>query len=574
MEAALDLGNLLGEAFARHGAGDLDGAMALYRRVLSADPRDAQAHKGLGVALCQSGSVGRGARMLRRACELDPDDAESWANLANACLASRDLGGCRDAAARALLLNPDDPVAHNNMAVALRGLHDLDGSFRHARRAVELASEYAQAHVNLGAAHQSIGAAAEARACFAEAMRLDPAESQKSEAYLFSLHYDESVAPEMVLQAHRDWGAARPAPPRPPMRQEPATFGFVSGDFRQHPVGRFVLPFLEVFAREHRVVLYANNSKDDSVTEQFRALPVEWRPVTGLDAAEAADLVRRDGVDVLFDLSGHTAGNRLDVFAQQPAPMQVTWLGYSATTGLPAMDWFLGDRMVFSDSAEDYATERLARLATAFLVDAPREVPADHRVRDKVRIGVTNNPAKLSDSFLCAVAQVLRRAPGSEVVFKYGSADCEAVKSRIWSALQAHGVDPGRIEVVGALPHDAHVDFLSQLDFCLDSFPYNGATTTMDALQAGTPVLTRFGATYVSRMTGSLLHHLGMPDWAVESTEQFVDRAVSLCANAGELATARTQLREKLPHSSLLDAEKFSQAFHATVMDMWVATRT
>lgn len=572
MEAALDLGKLLEEAFVRHSQGDIDGAMVLYRRVLSADPRDASAHKGLGVALCQTGALGRGTKLLRRACELDPEDAECWTNLANACLATRDVRGCANAARKAIELDPSSAVAQNNLAAALRADHDLDGSFRHAQEAVRLEPGFAQAHLNLGAVYQGAGATREARECFAQASLLDPHETMLSESYLFSLHYDEQVTPEQVFEAHRAWGSTQLAPPRPAKRAAMETVGFVSGDLRGHPVGRFFLPFLRHFSQTHRVVLYSNNSVSDAVTEEFKGLPVEWRDIVGVDAPEAAEAICRDGVDVLFDLSGHTASNRLDVFALRPAPVQVTWLGYSATTGLPAMDWFLGDRFVFLDGSESLATERLARLETAFLVDDWEPSSYAEAERDCVRIGVTNNPAKLSDGFLACVAQILSAAPDAKLCFKYGSVDCDLVRSRVRDAMSAHKVDMSRLEFVGALPPDEHAAFLAQLDFCLDTFPYNGATTTMDALKVGTPVLTLSGRSYCSRMTGSLLHHIGFDDLVTTDRSTFITSAVSLARNPDSITESRRSLADKFAGSVLVDSGKFSAAFAATLADMWANT--
>lgn len=546
--------------------------MDVYRRVLSADPRSVAAHKGLGVALCQTGALGRGTRMLRRACELDPTDSEAWTNLANACLASHDLRGCEEASRRAVSLDPGSAVAHNNLSAALRGLHDIDGSFDHASIAVGLAPAFAQAHVNLGAAHQSAGAAREARRCFAEASRLDPGETRNTEAHLFALHYDEAVTPEEVLAAHQAWGAGFPTPPRPPMRQTPETIGFVSGDLRAHPVGRFLMPLLAELAPTRRVVLYSNNPADDAATEAFRALPVEWRDIVGRDSSEAAETIRRDGVDVLFDLSGHTSANRLDVFALRPAPVQVTWLGYSATTGLPTMDWFLGDEHVFPPNSQPYATEGLARLSTAFLVDSPRDPVKRRNLGAHIRIGVTNNPAKLSDSYLSAVAQIVADTEDTIAVFKYGSADCDLVRRRIRSAMEACGVGSERFEVVGALPESEHRAFLVGLDFCVDSFPYNGATTTMDALHAGVPVLTLSGRCYSSRMTGSLLHHVGLNNWITGSVDQLVGTAIALSNDRSALHTARDHISRHLPSSALLDAKAFAAAFERSIADMWAAT--
>lgn len=573
MDAALDLGTLLAEAFTRHGAGDLDGATALYRQVLSANPRDALAHKGLGVALCQTGALGRGSKLLRRACELDPDDAESWTNLANACLASRDLKGCEEAARRAVDLDPQSAVAHNNLSVALRGRHHLDGAFRHASEAVRLAPGYALAHLNQAVALQGVGAMGEAGAAFREAVRLEPRETALSQSYLFALLYDEGLSPEEVVAAHRHWGSTFPAPPRPPMRGTPETVGFVSGDFRGHPVGRFVLPFITEFCRERRVVLYSNNPSDDSMTERFRSLPVEWRSVVGLGAAEVADQVRRDGVDYLVDLSGHTASNRLDAFALRPAPVQATWLGYSSTTGLPAMDWFIGDHFVFPEGLERLATESLARLDTAFLVDGPLAALPARAGQSGLRIGVTNNPAKLSDSFLNAVGRVLASARDAKVCFKYGTSDSELFRARVRGVMGAAGVDMSRVEFVGALPQDEHEAFLSGLDLCLDSFPYNGATTTMDALRAGTPVLTMAGRSYASRMTGSLLHHAGLGGLVTGSADEYVAKAVDLARSPAGLESARATLRDELAGSVLFDARRFADAFGDVVAATWSATR-
>lgn len=535
--AAPSLDHRLNQAVEAHFAGQLTQAESGYREVLLARPHCTTALKGLGIIEFLAGKKAEAVALFRRATEQDPEDAEGWVNLANAARATQDSETSFSAAREALARVPNEPMARTCEAAAL----------------------------------MAWGYQAEAVAAMHAAAQAHPTRTDLLSMWLFYAGYDSALDDTDLRNAHGLFGRGFPALSRPPLPRQIKRVGLVSGDFKRHPVGRFVQPLFRAFDRsEFEFFAYGNEVDEDEVTGEIRANASGYRDLTGLTDEAAASLIREDRIDLLVDLSGHTAGNRLGVFALRPAPIQATFLGYSGTTGLPAMDFLLADFATVPAGAELLYHERIARLDRT-LYCWPYPPPAakeSDESRSGFVFGSTNNLAKISSATLDTWAQILARAPHAELWIKAPTLDMPPAQAHLIERLEQRGVDLERVRLFGYLDPQMHEAFQQSVDVLLDSYPYGGATTTLDALRNGTPVLTQAGSRYTSRMSASILKAADLNDWVTDSAEAFINQAVEIAFDAGRIAAARVHLRENLGASPLFDQESFARSVEATCRRM------
>jgi predicted O-linked N-acetylglucosamine transferase (SPINDLY family) len=353
--------------------------------------------------------------------------------------------------------------------------------------------------------------------------------------------------------------------------------GYVSPDFRDHPVTLFIEPILQQHHRENfETFCYANVKALDATTQRLRLLAGQWRDIYGWAPEKVAELIRQDGIDILVDLAGHTTDSGLLVFARKPAPVQVTWIGYPNTTGLTAIDYRLTDHL--SDppgQTEQWHSERLIRLPKNFsCYGAPPESPAvgplPALVNGHVTFGSLNNFRKLSEPTIAVWARLLREMPTARLLLKSQGLGNPKTAARLRDQFVRAGVGAERIELhCAGLSKELHMGLYNRVDLALDPFPYNGTTTTCDALWMGVPVVTLAGRTHVARVGLSLVSHLGFPEWGVETPEAYMAKCRELTSDLPGLARLRLQLREQMRHSPICDAPQFIGHLETAFRKMW-----
>ena len=545
---------LLASAWRAHGQGRLAEASDLYLAALRRDPASAEALKGLGVLCCQIGRLAEGADLLLRSLERNPRDAETWSNLGNACRLMERFAEGAEACANAVSLDPGLAVARSNLAACLRPMDRLSEARAEATEALRAAPGLADAKINLAAVLPAFGETDEAIRLLRDVAHRPGAFEAHSNLLFTMLASDRVSVAEIRSEAER-YGARFPLRPRPPVRSEPRlTVGFVSGDLRSHPVGTFIGPVLrELDRRRFRVVAFPTSASEDERSQVLKSWCDGWMPLAGMPDEAAAAAIREAGVDVLIDLSGHTAGNRLPLFALRPAPLQLTWLGYSGTTGLSAIDGVLVDAAVAPEGTGEFTEEPMP--LPSFLcwdppVDAPPPAPPPSERNGFVTFGSFNNLGKISDSTLDAWCAVLRALPDSRMVLKYKFLSDEGVR-RVWMERFAErGVAPCRLELRPWSPGQARYADFSDVDLMLDTFPYSGATTTIESLWMGVPVVTRTGDRYASRMSASMLLAAGLGELASHDEAGFVRAALGLAEDGRRLVGLRAGLRDALAGTS------------------------
>jgi predicted O-linked N-acetylglucosamine transferase (SPINDLY family) len=606
-------------ALALEGSGETNLAIEALQKCLELRPDFSEAANALALALAQQNRMEEAIVVLRHAVKIKPDFAPAWNNLGSALWSIRKLDEAQAALERALLLKPDNAEAYNNLGIVLEAKGLLDASIASLRKAIELKPNYPEAYNNLakslqikgesdlailaaeqalrlrpkyaealgtlGNAQKDLGLVRDAIASYQQSLQINPELLNIRSSLLLALHYDSDRDPAEIFREHLKWNEkhARNLPreshpfKNDPDRNRPLRIGYVSPDFCAHSVAYF---FENLLANHNPtqadVYCYADMIHPDAVTARLQKLSAHWRDITKLSNTEVADLIRADKIDILVDLAGHTAYNRLLVFARKPAPVQVSYLGYPNTTGLEAMDYRLTD--AYADpigATERFHSEKLIRLPRTFLCyrptqDMPAVTPLPALSGKPIIFGSLNILPKISPATIDLWSQVLSQIPNSRLILKsYLGLGIPSVAKRLLDQFAAAGISPDRIELHAKIPsRAAHLSLYDRIDIALDTFPYHGATTTCEALWMGVPVITLAGNTHASRVGVSILNNAGFPQFVADSPQNFVQIAGTWANNLPELAKIRAAIRPMMAKSPLLDAVQFARDVEAAYRTM------
>jgi protein O-GlcNAc transferase len=579
------IASLLMLAAIGHETGHFTPALALTERALTLDPARPAAHYGRAMALQGLGRLDEAVGAYERALALKPDYVEALHNLA---ALHQNAGRLVDAIAayrRVLAIQPGFVDAYNNLGVALRDESRFAEAIEIIEQGLSLAPDHAELHNNLGVVLKAQGRLDEALLHYQRALTLKPDYVGADSNILMCLNYRSDIDDLAIFEAHRAWdrrqGEKRapiePARPRDRIADRPLRIGYVSPDFREHSVAYFVEPLL---ARHDPAAVetfcYANVAQADQTTLRLKGLARHWRQIDRLDEGTIDALIRADGIDILVDLAGHSSGHRLTVFARKPAPIQVTWLGYPNTTGLAAMDYRLTDDIADPPGeTERLHSERLEYLPHGFLCylppkSAPPVGPLPAAASGAVTFGSFNNPAKVTPRVVAVWAAILAGVPGSRLVLKFGAFGDAGTRARYAGLFAAAGIAADRVEL---LAHSAgpagHLAQYHRIDLALDPFPYNGTTTSCEALWMGVPVLTLAGRRHAARVGTSLLRRLGLGALVAADEAGYVATAIRMAQDLPALAALRAGLRARMKQAPLCDAEGFAREVEAAYRRMW-----
>ena len=579
--APQNIGHAVNLAIALGQRRDFLQAESILRKALAVDPNNPEVAFNLGNALHGLGRLAEATMQYRGALALRPDYADAWNNLGNVYTEAGDFSAALAAFEAAIDARPTYTVALNNLGCLLRTLGRSDDAEDTLRRGLQIDPRHAALHDNLGNVLKDAGALDEAIECFRTALQLDPGNAATHSNLAYALSF-QSLEPGPILEQCTRWDERFAAPLRPsPDEHRPAgaagrrlKIGYVSADFRDHCQSLFTLPLLAHHDHARfEVFCYSSVARPDDHTRRIAAHADVWRDVRLLSDAELYRTIRGDGIDLLIDLTMHMAGNRLRVFARQPAPVQIAWLAYPGTTGVRAIDYRLSDARLDPDGFDAHYSERTLRLADSFwcydpLTNAPPVGPLPAADRGFVTLGCLNNPCKLSDHTLRLWGGVMRALPSARLLLM---APAGRHRRNLLQRLAGDGIAPERVEFVGFRPRDEYLRSYHDIDVGLDTFPYNGHTTSLDALWMGVPTVTRVGSTSVGRGGLSQLFHLDLLALAAHSDQAFIDAAVSLATDLARLAALRGDLRARLEASPLMNAARFASSMEAAYVEAWSA---
>ncbi|MET3556429.1 tetratricopeptide repeat protein [Burkholderia sp. 567] len=562
---------------------DFDGAARLFERACEIDPGYAPAWCRLGELRCQQGEYEESLRLCRHAIELDPELADAY-NFLGLAYHNLDRMAASELSHRhAIDLNPDDADAHHNLAAALFRLDKLDEAMSEYRIAQELGVDPVKIQLTLGdilwAKRDFTGAVA----AFREAVEHDPHRAYAR--LLFNMSSSPAFAPEeWVVDAQRygDYLArdarllshdreqrARQA------RGRPLRVGFVSGDLRQHPVGIFLESVLAHLDRTRiEPHAYVTFVVEDDVTARLKSGFASWKKLTCLNRDQAARMIHDDGIDVLVDLAGHTNWSGLPVFAHRPAPVQASWLGFFATTGCRAIDYFIGDPHTLPADEAHHFVEQPWHLPDSYLCFTPPAYdvavgPLPMATNGGVTFGCFGKLTKISDDVIALWSRLLHALPDARLMLKAHELGASDLNRATLERFARHGIGAHQLILEGGSPRAEYFNAYNRIDIALSPFPYPGGTTTAEALWMGVPVIGMKGGRFVTHICESLLHAAGMGDWIAADEDAYLAKAIAFAGDRDALAALCATLRERTLASPLCDAARFARNLEDAFHGMW-----
>ncbi len=589
VDAQYNLGHILFEL------GQFPNAAVNYRQVVKKQANFAEAHCSLANALLAMGQIEAAVTSYRLALKIKPDFAEAYYNLGNAF---RDLGQFDkvvESYRRALQIRPDFVDVHRNLGNALRELGQFEQALVSYRRALEIKPDFADVYCNIGNTLLDMMQFDKAMASYRQALVIQPDLVDAYNNMLFMQHYQSKQSAVTMFETAQGFGemAARQAHPYVSWRKTPKSgqrlrVGLVSGDLGNHPVGYFVESILAACvsnvtsnfssgssgSNNLEFIAYSNYSRNDAVAKRIKACCHDWHAVEKFSDQQLAQKIHDDGIDILIDLSGHTEHNRLTMFAYKPAPVQVSWLGYFATTGVKAIDYLIADPWVLPPEEEIYFTEKIWRLPETRLCFTPPDVmvnvaPLPALTKQYITFACFNNLSKMNDDVVALWAKILLAMPTSRLFLKAKQLNEESVQQETIARFAQHGVGADRLMLEGAESREKYLAAYHQVDIALDPFPFPGGTTSVEGLWMGVPVLTLAGGRFLSRQGVGILANAGLQDWIASDADDYVARALRHASDVQALSELRSGLRQQVLSSPLFDAQRFAGHFEAALRGMW-----
>ncbi|MGA3067765.1 MAG: tetratricopeptide repeat protein [Tepidisphaeraceae bacterium] len=561
-------------------AGDHAGAARSFEAAVQLQPEFVEALGRWGVSLQAMGKWDEAIEVHQRAVIFRGDSLDDYLQLGNAQCGAGKLEEAAATFQKVLDLNPRSYAAAYSLGFVLRKIDCWDEAIAAYRQALEFKWGDVAASNNLAAALKDTGRLDEALECINQAIGGEPENAAVASNRLFMLHFHPAYDAASLLEEHVQWnekyakslaGEIRVhANDRSPGRR--LRIGYVSADFRQHPVGLAIEPVLRNHdRRQFEIFCYSNSTTDDAVTRRIRGVADHWQVIAGMTDEKVADLIRENQIDILVDLSLHMALNRMLVFARKPAPVQVTYLGYPGTTGLGTMDYRLSDPWLDPPGTDGFYTEKTIRLPRTYLCwkwagggEPVGELPAGER--RQITFGSLNNFCKVTPVVLQTWGELLARLPDSRLLLRTPPGETARRARRI---LSDFGVSEERVLVSGRLPWVDYVQLCGQVDIGLDPFPYPGHTTSLDLMWMGAPVVTLSGPTAASRGGVSILQNLGLPELIAGSEREYISIAEKLAGDLGRLKEIRKSMRERIKGSALRDEKGFAGEIEGAFRQMW-----
>jgi protein O-GlcNAc transferase len=591
-------------------------ALPVFRKAILANPNMANAHLNLSAALLELDKIEEATSSINQAIRLEPKSADAhfifgtisekigdfshaqekyrsaitqaenylpaYINLGKLLVASGESKEAIQLYNDAISNGLSSVELYNNLGNALASLGHLAEAEKNLQHSIDLNAKFEEAHFNLGNCLSKQGRGNEALEIIRQGLSINPNHFGGGSNFLMTLNYLPSTTEKELYDESRSWAHRfefKNQINESNLSSEPnrkIKIGYLSPDFRTHSVSYFFEPLLTSHDRDHfEIYCYANVVRPDTTTARLEKKSDYWRSIVSLTDQAVAELVIDDNIDILIDLAGHTAGNRLNVFTMNPAPIQVNWLGYPGTTGLSSMDYRLTD--VSADpvgKSDDYHVEKLLRLNTFLCYSPPPDAPDVAKLpfdeTDHITFGSFNNLAKLTPNMIEVWSQILKQIPHSLLHLKCKSFACDETKNKFMEHFSSQGIAKNRLTF---LPETSstkdHLAEYNRIDIGLDTFPYHGTTTTFEALWMGVPVVVLTGDRHASRVGTSILNSLDMENWTANDETQYINIAKEMANSTSDLRSQRSNLRKRMKNSILMNHTAFAENFENTIRQIW-----
>jgi predicted O-linked N-acetylglucosamine transferase (SPINDLY family) len=550
-----------------------------FQRLMESGHAVASTYHHLGLALLSAGRPQEALAHFEKTLEMDPQHVAAWEMLGQSYRALKRHSEAIATFEKGLEISPADPSLHCAMASVLLSDHQPDKAVEHHKIAIARAPGFARAHLALAGALMDQGLQDKSIEAYRKAIALQPELAAVESKYLFALHFSPTWTAEQIRDEIMGW-ARRHAAPLYPLNpafdndrspHRPLRVGFVSSDFRSHPVGRFLAHLVErMDPAEIQIICFSAVVTGDEMTARFQRCAHQWFSTFALSEQQLADKIRAERIDILVDLSLFAFPRRISVFARRPAPVQLTYLAYPGTSGLATMDYRISDRFIDPPGTESLYSEQTLRIASYWCYDAspasPQVQALPATTNGLVTFGCLNNFSKVTQPVLRTWLQILAQVPNSRLLLSCNSdLRFEQIRAEFAARIQ-----PDRLEQIRTVPLPAYFKLYQRIDIALDPHPFTGGTTTCDALYMGVPVVTLGGRNGVSRSGVSVLSQVGLSDLIAQSPAQYIDKACELARDVERLALLRSTLRQRMNTSPLMDVDAFVRELQATFRSAWV----
>jgi predicted O-linked N-acetylglucosamine transferase (SPINDLY family) len=557
-------------------------AETCYLRALQLKPGWVNALNNLGVVLHQSGRLNEAESILAQAIRTNPKFLEAYSNLG---LVLHEMGRLDDACAayrQALQIKPGFAQVLSNYGMTLHAMGHLFEAEDMYRKALKSESTFYEALSNLGAVLQDMGRLEESASCYRQIIDANFDDVRARSKLLFVRNYMYDYSSQEYIDEARQYGEVATSKVKSAhtygpidIQPERLRIGFVSGDLRNHPVGYFLESVLvKLASKSVELFAYPTHHRSDELTSRIKPLFAAWKPIYDKNDSAAAQLIQDDNIHVLIDLSGHTQHNRLPIFSWKPAPIQVSWLGYFATTGVAEIDYLIGDRYVTPASEASHFTEKIWELPENYwCFSEPRYTlkvsPLPAKSIGNITFGSFNNLTKMNDAVVTVWSEILAAVPGSRLFLKYSQLDDPKMRELTMKRYAEHGIGSERLILEGSTSRKEYLASYNHVDIALDPFPYPGGTTSIEGLWMGVPFVTKAGDRFLSHAGETIAHSSGLSDWVAVDEEDYVFKTVSRASDLTGLAKLRAILRDQVLASPLFDASGFAGQFETAMWAMW-----
>ena len=574
--------NILGAVCA--GQDELEVAINHHKKSVEINPDYAEGYNNLGIAFQKLGLFEEAVKNYKKTLKLKPDFSLAYNNLGVVLKSLDKLDEALLTSKKAIELDPKFADAHNNIGAILQDLGNYEEAYKFYKKAIKLKSNYSEAYYNLGILLKKLGKIEECVKNFQKAVTVNQKNNKAYSNYLFNLNYLTKYDDNYYIEEAKKFGLSLKKiddqlciPYKYNINPKKLTVGLVSADLRNHPVGYYLIDTLKYLKKKNiKLIAYHNSTETDDLTEKLKKHFDIWHNIEDKNDLKVINLIRENGIHILLDMSGHTKKNRLPIFINKPAPIQVTWIGYNASTGLKEIDYIIGDQYVTPLENKNQFTENILQLPNiwsclskpSFEIKKENSSPA---LKNRfITFGSFNNLSKINDDIINTWSEILKRVENSKLFLKTKELDNLKMVENIRKKFQKNGIDAEKIITEGrSKTREEMFKKYNQIDIALDPFPYSGVTTSLEANWMGVPLLTKKGNNFYSRIGVSINKNLGMDDWIANNEKDYISKAISKASDLEKLFQIKKELRNKFLKSPLSNTKQYAKHFENCLNLIW-----
>jgi len=562
--------------------GNKEQAINSLYQAIQLNPKRALSHYNLGVIYRDAGQLDESIVAFHAAVKLKPDYKEACECLAQEYGNAKQYDKSIETIYKLIELDPENSGYKHNLAFMFQVKGMLDEAIKSYRDALTATPNSTLSLDSLGSALGKSGQFHEAIETYRQSLTIDPSNARGHSNLLLTLNYIDNLTPLQVFEEHKSWGEQHSNKTIQPLKVDYSKdrslrIGYISSDFREHSVAYFIEPLLDSHDKKNfEIFCYSSVIQGgDETTKRIKSLATHWRDISKQMIAETINQIRKDRIDILIDLSGHTGHNHLKVFTAKPAPIQVTWLGYPNTTGLQTIDYRIVDNITDPEGYDAYCTEELIRIPGCFICYKPPEISPDIDVlpfekNNYITFGSFNNLSKIGSHVVKVWSRLLLKIPNAHLIIKNHSLTNESSKIKYRQYFEEQGIESERLELIGHIEtRNEHLDLYNRIDIALDVYPYNGTTTTCEALWMGVPVICKRGDRHAARVSASLLNNIYLEELIATDDEDYISIACKLASDTIYLSKLRSFMRQRMLDSTLCNTQSFTHKIENIFRKIW-----